>query len=346
MTTSLPGLNQRAVSEWMTTNLQAWMPLTFDLIAGGRSNLTFRVTDAKGQEFVLRRPPTNHVLDTAHDMAREYTIISALHPHGIPLPRPLGLCTDETVNDAPFYVMAFVDGIIPRDRAEAEAALSLDARRTASESVATTLAALHDIDVDAVGLGTLARHDGYIERQLRRWARQYEQMGNPDDSTGRLVREVGQRLSAKIPVQQRTSVVHGDYRLDNTVLDEAGRVRAILDWEICTLGDPLADLGVLLMYWTERGDPVAALSDTAPTTADGFLGRDQVIDVYAGHSSLDLSDIHYYRAFGFWKLVCMLQGVYARYQGGAVAGDPRSVGDFPERMALVIELAKSILDKR
>jgi aminoglycoside phosphotransferase (APT) family kinase protein len=338
------GVDEEKVTRWMTENLGARAPLAFELIAGGRSNLTFRVTDAAGRAYALRRPPVSHVLPTAHDMVREYTIISALYPVGVPVARPLGLCVDESVNERPFYVMDFVEGAILRDRAQAEATFDLATRGRIGDNLATTLAQLHDVDVDACGLGGLARHDGYIERQLRRWRGQFDQTRVEGADEENLVEEVGDLLAATIPAQQRVAVVHGDYRLDNTVLDEEGRVKAILDWEICTLGDPLADLGVLLCYWAEPDDETEALLGVAPTTARGFALREDVLKAYARHSDLDVSGVAYYQAFGYWKLACILQGVFARYRAGATAGDRGSVESFPAHIAMLAELAKRTLE--
>ena len=340
------GIDVASVTAWITEHVGATAPLDFQLIAGGRSNLTFRVVDANGQEFALRRPPTSHVLATAHDMVREHTIIKALYPQGIPVPRPLGLCTDEIVNERPFYVMEFVNGAILRDRAQAEEAFSVEQRGPIGENLAATLAQLHDVDVNKAGLGELARHDGYIERQLRRWRSQYEQMSVPGVNHGGLVEAVGDELAAAIPTQQRVAVVHGDYRLDNTVLNAVGEVRAILDWEICTLGDPMADLGLLLVYWAEPGDPAAALLGASPTTAEGFYTREQVLAAYSTHSTLDVSDVAFYQAFGYWKLACILQGVFARYSAGATAGDQGSVTEFPKHILLLAQTAKNTLERK
>lgn len=329
----------------MAEHVGAEVPLTFELIAGGRSNLTYRVRDTHGTAYALRRPPTSHVLPTAHDMVREYTVISALYPLGVPVAEPLGLCVDEEVNDRPFYVMEFVEGAILRDRAQAEAAYSEAVRAEIGDHLATTLALLHDVDVVGAGLADLARHDGYIERQLRRWQTQYEKMSVPGANHDGLVEAVGAELRASIPTQQRVSVVHGDYRLDNAVLDVDGKVRAILDWEICTLGDPVADLGLLLVYWAEPSDPTSALLGAAPTTAPGFATRDQVLRSYARNSDLDLTHVAYYQAFGYWKLACILQGVFARYSAGATAGDQGSVDDYPNHITMLAENAKMTLEK-
>src|SRR3984957_6619728 len=340
MNSAILGIDETNVSAWMAEHVGAVVPLTFELIAGGRSNLTYRVTDAKGRAFALRRPPTSHVLPTAHDMVREHTIISALYPLGVPVAQPLGLCVDEEVNERPFYVMEFVDGAILRDRAQAEAAFDEGIRGAIGDHLAATLAQLHDVDVEAAGLGELARHDGYIERQLRRWRTQYEQMHVEGVDHGGLIEAVGDELNAKIPVQQRVSVVHGDYRLDNTVLDESGRVRAILDWVICTLGDPIAALGLLMVYWAEPSDPTVSLLGVAPTTAKGFATREQVLKAYASHSSLDLSHVAYYQAFGYWKLACIMQGVFARYSAGAAGGDQGSVGENTTHILMLAQSAK------
>jgi aminoglycoside phosphotransferase (APT) family kinase protein len=344
MSGAVVGIDEANVSAWMAEHVGAVTPLTFELIAGGRSNLTYRVIDAEGTAYALRRPPTSHVLPTAHDMVREHTIISALYPLGIPVAQPLGLCVDEEVNERPFYVMEFVDGAILRDRSQAEAAFDEGIRGVIGDHLAETLAQLHDVNVESAGLGDLARHDGYIERQLRRWRTQYEQMHVEGVDHGGLIEAVGDELSAKIPVQQRVSVVHGDYRLDNTVLDDVGRVRAILDWEICTLGDPIADLGLLMVYWAEPADPTVSLLGVAPTSAKGFATRDQVLKAYASHSSLDLSHVAYYQAFGYWKLACIIQGVFARYSAGAAGGDQGSVAEYPTHILLLAQSAKMTLE--
>jgi aminoglycoside phosphotransferase (APT) family kinase protein len=344
MNSVVVGIDEANVSAWMSEHVGAAAPMTFELIAGGRSNLTYRVVDANGTAFALRRPPTSHVLPTAHDMVREHTVISALYPLGIPVAEPLGLCVDEEVNERPFYVMEFVDGAILRDRAQAETTFDETIRGVIGDHLARTLSQLHDVDVESAGLGDLARHDGYIERQLRRWRTQYEQMYVEGVDHGGLIEAVGDELSAKIPAQQRVSVVHGDYRLDNTVLDEGGRVRAILDWEICTLGDPIADLGLLMVYWAEPSDPTASLLGVAPTTAKGFASRDQVLKAYASYSSLDLGHVAYYQAFGYWKLACIMQGVFARYSAGAAGGDQGSVTEYPQHILMLAQSAKMTLE--
>jgi aminoglycoside phosphotransferase (APT) family kinase protein len=262
----------------------------------------------------------------------------------VPVPQTLGLCVDESVNERPFYVMEFVEGAILRDRAQATLAFPVEIRSEIHDNLAATLAQLHDVDVEKAGLGDLARHDGYIERQLRRWRGQFEQMKVEGVDHENLVEEVGDQLARSIPTQQRVAVVHGDYRLDNTVLDQTGHVKAILDWEICTLGDPMADLGMLLCYWSEPQDLTSVLLGAAPTTAEGFATREQVLKAYTRHTTLDVSHVAYYQAFGYWKLACIMQGVFARYRAGATAGDQGSVDEFPAHIATLAETAKKTLE--
>jgi aminoglycoside phosphotransferase (APT) family kinase protein len=317
----IEGIDASRVSAWFEANIPgAEPPLDFELIAGGRSNLTYRVTDSARQAFVLRRPPTSHVLPTAHDMSREYRIIAALGPAGLPVAPALGFCGDETVTGRPFYVMGYVEGHVLRDAETAGKVLDAAGRHHSGEALVDVLADIHAVDVDAVGLGDLGRREGYIERQLKRWYGQYQQsreMGGPDLPA---VDKVHAILAGAIPEQGQAAIVHGDYRLDNTILGDDGSVRAVLDWEICTLGDPLADVGLLMVYWSEPGERTPALG-VAPTTQPGFLSRAEMRDRYGARSGRDLSDLDFYVAFGYWKLACIIEGVFARYAGGAGGGD-------------------------
>lgn len=333
------GIDRRGVTDWMAAEIpESSPPFAFELIAGGRSNLTYRVTDRSGRSFALRRPPVSHVLPTAHDMGREYTVISALGGTGVPVPDALGLCTDESVNGAPFFVMSFVEGHILRDE-RAAAGFGEGSRARAGDSLIESLTALHGVDIDAIGLGDFARRTGYIERQLKRWHGQFTQSVVDGEPGPAVVDRVHDLLAERVPEQQGVAIVHGDYRLDNTVLDDGGNVLAILDWEICTLGDPLADLGLLLVYWAEPEDRDHALVGVAPTALPGFARRADLLEHYASLSGRDVSQIGYYRAFGFWKLACILQGVHARYAGGAAAGDRTGADAFAKQVSLLGERA-------
>jgi aminoglycoside phosphotransferase (APT) family kinase protein len=275
-------------------------------------------------------------------MGREYRVITALGPTPVPVPRTFALCTDTEVNRAPFYVMEFVDGLILRDATTAEQCLDKKARHRAGISLAETLAALHSVDVDEVGLGDFAKRDGYIVRQLRRWYEQFRNSQVEGLDTATIVGAVHDQLAARVPPQVGTAIVHGDFRLDNTVLGADGTVRAVLDWEICTLGDPLADVGLLMVYWTEPEDE-AALVGLTPTTAPGFAGKDELRARYAEVSGRDLEHLDFYVAFGYWKLACIVQGVYARYAGGAAAGDRSSVEGFARSVVTLADMASCAL---
>ena len=338
----MEGIDEGAVTAWLAEHVGLVPPLGFELIAGGRSNLTFKVLDAAGRPVVLRRPPTGHVLPTAHDMSREHRVVTALGPTAVPVPETLGLCTDASVNGAPFYVMEYVAGHVLRDLPAAEREMDEAGRRRASESLVEVLAALHAVDVEAVGLGDFGRKEGYLARQLERWHGQFDRSQVDGVERHRAVDRVYERLSSSIPAQQGSTIVHGDYRLDNTVLADDGTVAAVLDWEICTLGDPLADVGLLMVYWTEPGDSTAALG-RAPTVAAGFASREELRARYAVATGRDLYGLAYYVAFGYWKLACILQGVYARYLGGAGGGDRSGVDMFGVQVRLLAEAAEQAL---
>ncbi|MET0143978.1 MAG: phosphotransferase family protein [Ilumatobacteraceae bacterium] len=320
------GIDGDRVSRWLADNVDGAIgPFRFDIIAGGHSNLTYRVQSGGGPSYVLRRPPLGHVLASAHDMAREHRIISALQASAVPVPPSLGFCDDVDVNGAPFYVMGYVDGHVVRDRAVAEATLDEAARANASRSIVDTLATLHAVDLDAVGLADLGRHEGYIARQLKRWYGQWNQQKTRELP---LVDEVHDALVDLVPEQGPATIVHGDYRLDNTIVSSAGDVAAVLDWEICTLGDPLADVGLLQVYWTGPTDEPSAWTGQS-CTAPGFWDRGALADRYAEVSGRDLSQLDFYVSFGYWKLACILEGVYARYAGGALGRrDPAELEPF------------------
>ena len=333
------GIDAGPVTDWFEANIPgAQGPLSFELIAGGHSNLTYGVTDAVGNRFVLRRPPLGHVLATAHDMGREHRIIAALGPTDVPVAPALGLCTDERVNGAPFYVMGFVEGHVLRDQKEAESALDEAGRIRAGESIVDVLASIHDVDVDAVGLADLGKHDGYIARQLRRWYGQFQASNALTKRPVPLVHEIHEQLAARIPKQQGVAIVHGDYRLDNCMLGDDGSIVAVLDWEICTLGDPLADVGLLQVYWTDADDPEATLLGTPPTLATGFPNRAQLTKRYAAMSDRDLSQLDFYVAFGYWKLACIIEGVYSRYAEGAM-GEASGFEAFERQVTRLAERA-------
>jgi aminoglycoside phosphotransferase (APT) family kinase protein len=307
------GIDRGAVEAWFSAHVEGVeLPLSFERISGGHSNLTYRVDDAGGRRWALRRPPLGKRLGSAHDMAREHKVVSALGPTAVPVAPIAGLCRDESVNGAPFYAMEFVEGPILRGVAEAEAFPAEADRRAIGERVADTLVAIHAVDPDAVGLGDLGRKEDYVARQLRRWQGQWEKSKTRELAA---IDAVHERLAARIPEQGPATIVHGDYRLDNMILTPAGEVAAVVDWELCTLGDPLADVGLLMVYWPERGEETIALGQPA-NLAPGFPTREELRARYAERSGRDLSELDFFVALGYWKLAIILEGVYARYAAG------------------------------
>jgi aminoglycoside phosphotransferase (APT) family kinase protein len=329
------GIDRDGVERWFADNAgEVELPLAFERISGGRSNLTYGVQDAAGRAWALRRPPLGKRLASAHDMGREYRVIAALQDTPVPVPPVIGLCEDEGVNGAPFYVMGFVDGPILRTVEEAQGFDEAE-RRAIGERVVDTLAAIHAVDPDAVGLGELGKKQDYVARQLRRWHGQWEKSKTRELD---LVDSVHDRLAARIPDQGPATIVHGDYRLDNMILAPSGEVAAVVDWELCTLGDPLADVGMLMVYWAEEGDEFTSLLDAA-TTAPGFPKRDELKARYAEASGRDLSELDYYVALGYWKLAVILEGVFARYAAGQYGSTDEGFQEFARIVERLAEAA-------
>ncbi|MGW2763701.1 phosphotransferase family protein [Streptomyces sp. NPDC001275] len=288
-------------------------PLTGRLIEGGRSNLTYAVSDGASQ-WVVRRPPLGHVLATAHDMGREHRVISALHPTEVPVPRMVLLCEDEDVLGAPFYVMEFVGGT-PYRTADQLAPLGVERTRNAALSLVDTLVELHAVDPAEVGLEGFGRPEGFLDRQLRRWGKQLAASRNRELAG---VDELHAALGRALPVSPAPAVVHGDYRLDNVLLGPDDRITAVLDWEMSTLGDPLTDLGLLVMYSTPLGMPDSPVSTTAE--APGHPSAAELVERYADRSGRDVSAVSWYTAFAWFKLAVILEGIHYRYTLGQTVG--------------------------
>jgi len=334
------GIDRAGVEGWFSAHVPGVRPpLSFARISGGHSNLTYGVRDAAAGHWALRRPPLGKRLGSAHDMGREHRVVSALAPTPVPVAPVLGLCEDESVNEAPFYVMEFVEGPILRGVAEAEAFPAEAERRAIGERVVDTLVEIHAVDPDAVGLGDLGRKEDYVARQLRRWQGQWEKSKTRELAA---IDAVHERLAARIPAQGPATIVHGDYRLDNMILTPAGEVAAVVDWELCTLGDPLADVGLLMVYWPEPGDEPVALGQPA-SLAPGFPNREELRARYAERSGRDLSQLDFYVALGYWKLAIILEGVYARYAAGQYGDADPGIEEFArlvERLAEAAEVAE------
>ncbi|TGZ19030.1 acyl-CoA dehydrogenase [Streptomyces sp. S816] len=288
-------------------------PLTGRLIEGGRSNLTYALSDGTSQ-WVVRRPPLGHVLATAHDMKREHRVISALHPTSVPVPAPVLLCEDEEVLGAPFYMMEFVAGTPYRTSAQL-APLGERRVRGAVLSLVDTLVELHAVDPGEVGLGDFGRPEGYLDRQLRRWGKQLDASRNRELPG---IDELHAALGRGLPGSPAATVVHGDYRLDNVLIGADDRITAILDWEMSTLGDPLTDLGLLVMYSRSLDLPNSPVSTTAE--APGHPAPEELIERYAARSGRDVSAVSWYEAFAFFKLAVILEGIHYRFTLGQTVG--------------------------
>ena len=323
----VPGADPATVGAWLADELgdERWHGCTLHPIGAGRSNLTYRVESPAGA-VVLRRPPVGRVAATAHDMGRERRVITALAGTPVPVPRVLAAVAGGPPVDAPCYVMELVEGVVPLRELPPGWASTEDERRRVSTALVDVLVALHAVDPHAVGLGDFGRPESFLTRQVGRWVAQWEQArdGVPADAaTADELSRLAERLAATVPATQRHTIVHGDYRIDNCLFDagDPGRIRAVLDWELSTLGDPLADLGLLLVYWHQADElPVwrAAQHLSSPTRLPGFLRRDEVASAYAAGSGADLAPLPWYVAFGAFKLGVVLAGILARVQAGMV----------------------------
>ncbi len=319
MDSAPPGIDLPRLTAWLAGQFpdRPVEPPRVRVIAGGRSNLTYEVVHS-GQTMVLRRPPLGHVLATAHDMRREYTVLTALAPTPVPVPRTLAYCDDPDVIGAPFYLMEKVPGVIYRD-GPALRALDSAAGRALGHALADTLADLHVVDPAAVGLAEFGRPEGFLERQVRRWRKQLAaSYTRPLPGA----EELAERLAGTEPVSGRAAVVHGDFRLDNVLVDPSGegRIAAVLDWEMATLGDPLTDLGITCVYW----DGLADLNDSTPPSPGslpGWPSRDELVDRYATRSGTAVGALDWYVAFAYFKLAVILEGIYCRHTQGLTVGE-------------------------
>ena len=326
----------------MAANTRVAPPCTWVRLEGGHSNLTYELTDAHAESFVIRRPPEGELLPKAHDMWREFRIIDALHPVGIPVAEPIGYCDDRGVCDKHFYVMGKVGGDALYTAQQTAPRLDAAARSRVGGSFVDVLAHLHSIDPVDVGLGELGRHDGYVARQLKTWYGSWTMSAEAADYDDDRVHALHDRLQASIPAQGPARVVHGDYGVHNVMIDAEGKVVAVLDWEIGTLGDPLADFAYALNAWIEPTDSDEA-AEVSPTALPGFSSRAELVDRYAEKTGADLSDLGYYRSFNSFKTACIIHGVYARYRQGMKSTDGIDMDGLFQRILRSIELAEEQL---
>jgi len=321
-----------------------WQAVRVELIAAGMSNLTYVVTPEGGpaeDAVILRRPPTGAVLATAHDMVREHRVVSALAGTPVPVPRTLHLATDTSVLGAPFYVMERVVGVHVATELPAGWATTPAERRAVADGLVDVLADLHAVDPVAVGLADFGRPEGFLARQVRRWSTQWAATRDTDRPA---MDALAARLAATVPVTRRSGVVHGDYRLDNCLLDPQvpGRVRAVLDWEMSTLGDPLTDLGLLFVYWPEPGEDRGVPAVSAVTTLPGFPTRAELAERYAARTGADTDQLAWYVGFAWFKFAAIIAGVVARSRAGAMAG--KDATGYAGRIGPCVELGRAALE--
>jgi aminoglycoside phosphotransferase (APT) family kinase protein len=330
------GVDVAALRPWFADHVDGatGAPLDAELIAGGRSNLTYVISDGT-HDWVLRRPPLAHVVETAHDMRREYRVLAGLAGTRVPVPRVHAYHGDDDLIGAPFYVMERVEGRVLRTKAEM-ATLTPPEARACSERLVDVLAALHSVDYAAVGLADFGRPDGFLARNVARWGKQWKA-----NKTRELpaLDELGRRLDAALPASGPPAIVHGDYRLDNTMLaaDDPSRIVAVLDWEMSTLGDPLTDVGLLLVYWG-GGEQLTTLTAQGVADLPGFLSRDEVVARYAERSGRSVEHLDFYVCFAMYKLAIIVEGIHARYLLGKTLGE-----GFSEMGAMVDALAEQAL---
>lgn len=334
-----PGLDLPSVTTWLRGHVEDLeLPLEATRLAGGRSNLTYLLTDARDRRTVLRRPPLGDLPATAHDVLREARILEGLAGQ-VPVPAVLASCEDRSVTGAPFFVMQHLDGRIVRDPATAEA-VPTAARAAVGRGLVAALVTLHAADPERLGLGALAARRDYAARQLRRWHGNWEatrQRELPD------LRRAHAWLVEHQPAQRRSSIVHGDFRVDNCMLASDGRVIGILDWELATVGDPLADLGQLLVYWAEPDDEFTALNDP-PTRVAGYATRTELVDQYLNATGADAVDVAYYVVFNWWKTACIVEDVYSRMLRGAMGASDRTPESFGDQAAALAARAVRAID--
>jgi aminoglycoside phosphotransferase (APT) family kinase protein len=332
------------LTEWLRAQVPAIpvgdAPVGVERISGGHSNLTYRIIDAEGVGWALRRPPTGMVLATAHDMSREWRFISALADTPVPVAPPVAYCTDASVIGADFYLMGFVDGDVLGDGESGDRLADGEPRRTLGLDTIDVMVAMHEVDPDAVGLGDMRRSGSYLGRQLRRWHRQVHDSAVPDLSAVDEVHELLTKRAAALP-EADVRIAHGDFRPGNLAVGPDGRVRAVFDWELATLGDPLADLGWLIASWGDPGDTVP-VTIAGPSLTPGYPTRDELVARYAERSGRDVSDLDFYVAFARWRSACIGAGVYSRYVGGVMGVEEVDGGE--ARLASIHEQVAAALD--
>ena len=334
------GYDVEAVEAWIAGNVKGLTPpLTWTRLQGGHSNLTYRIDDGEGRAAVIRRPPQGELLPKAHDMSREWALISALGSTGVPVAPAMAFCENPEITGAWFYVMGLIDGRPLYSAQETEGRIPRDERQTLAWSFVDVLADLHKLDPDEIGLSDLGKKEDYVGRQLRTWFRSWTSSIIDAEYDDPRAHEIRDYLAGNIPDQGPAKVVHGDYGLHNCLVGANYKVVAVVDWEISTLGDPLADLGYALNAWAEPGEG----REGAATALSGFPTRAELAARYEEQSGRDLSKLNYYIGFNWWKTACIIHGVYARYRAGKKSTEGVDMGDFRSRIGEALNASEKAL---
>lgn len=331
-----PGLRLAELSNWMQENVPGFdgtAQIKATLLAGGRSNVSYKITDASSSSWVLRRPPLGHIMPSAHDMGREFRVLSGLNSVSYPTPTTRGYCEDETVIGAKFMLMDFVDGRVI-ESAETASILSSQQASEISQELVDTLARLHALNPANAGLDQLGKPAGYLQRQVKRWGDQWQITKTRELPEIEKLHAWLETAIAKVPENLPTSIVHGDYRIDNVILaSDKSEIVAVLDWEMSTLGDPISDLAISLVYWSQATDTLRKKIPVAEevTSGAGFWSRQQVLDRYVSQTKLDISHLDECVALACFKLAVIMESIHHRnlsgQQLGAAAGEQSTMGE-------------------
>ena len=339
------GYRVAAVEAWIDGNIPDLItPLRWTRLQGGHSNLTYQIEDQNGTRAVIRRPPQGKLLPKAHDMRREWSLISNLNTTSVPVPKALGFCASPQVTGAWFYVMGCIDGRALYKSAETEALLPVETREALAHAFIDVLAALHHLDPDEIGLGTLGKKENYVGRQINTWYRSWISSTKSANYDDKRTHDLQKFFIGNIPHQGTARVVHGDYGLHNCLIGSDARIKAIVDWEISTLGDPLADLAYALNQWPDPDDEIKQSPDAATSVA-GFPGRHALARRYADKTGRDLSKLDYYIGFNRWKTACILHGVYARYMEGKKSRAGVDLEELKERIDVSLTLSQQAVNR-
>jgi len=338
------GYDIPAVEKWIRENVSTLVPpLKWTRLEGGHSNLTYQIEDSSGKQAVIRRPPQGVLLPKAHDMSREWSLISSLGPTAVPVPEAIGFCESPDVTGAWFYIMGLIDGRPLYSQEETEAWIPEDKRVTLAHSFFDSLADLHSLDPDEIGLGELGKKENYVGRQLKTWYRSWNASIEPAKFDDPRAHELQQFFLDNMPDQGKARVVHGDYGLHNCLIGADSKVAAVVDWEISTLGDPLADLAYALNPWPEDEDE--RLLNTSGTGASGFPPRSELAARYAQRTGRNLDQLDYYIGFNRWKSAAILHGVYARYMAGQKSSDGIDMEDMLNRIISMLDLSEQAVNR-